>query len=99
MPRRARVSADIARKFAPSKAISPDVAGRSPMMHLSSVVLPMPLRPMRHVRDRFGTTRGASHSVWLPPYDWFSPLTVSTGSGSEVHVDDPRIGLHCLHVA
>ena len=33
---------------------SPDVAGSSPMMHLSSVVLPMPLRPMRQVREPGG---------------------------------------------
>ena len=38
-----------------SNAISPDVAGSSPMMHLSSVVLPIPLRPIRHVRDPSGT--------------------------------------------
>jgi hypothetical protein len=37
------------------------------MMHLSNVVLPMPLRPMRHVRDPAGTVRFTSHSVWLPP--------------------------------
>ena len=30
-------------------------AGSSPMMHLSSVVLPMPLRPIRHVREPCGT--------------------------------------------
>ena len=39
----------------PANEISPEVAGSSPMMHLSSVVLPMPLRPMRHVRDPAGT--------------------------------------------
>ena len=42
------------------------------MTHLSSVVLPMPLRPMRHVREPSGTVRSTSHSVWLPPYDWLS---------------------------
>ena len=37
------------------------------MMHLSSVVLPMPLRPMRQVQEPLGTSISISHSVWLPP--------------------------------
>ena len=56
-----------ARRSLPSNRISPDAAGSSPMMHLSSVVLPMPLRPIRHVRDPAGTSRLTSHKVWLPP--------------------------------
>ena len=30
-------------------------------MHLSSVVLPMPLRPIRQVREPAGTSRSTSH--------------------------------------
>ena len=55
------------RRSVPANDISPAVAGSSPMMHLSSVVLPMPLRPIRQVRDPFGTARSTSQSVWLPP--------------------------------
>ena len=62
----------------PPNDISPDEAGSRPMMHFSSVVLPMPLRPMRQVRDPAGTSRFTSHSVWLPPYDWLSAWTAST---------------------
>ena len=58
-------------------SISPDVTRSRPMMHLSSVVFPMPLRPIRHVREPAGTSRSTSHSVWLPPYDWLSALTAS----------------------
>ena len=39
------------------------------MMHFSRVVLPMPLRPMMHVRDPAGISSVTSQSVWLPPYD------------------------------
>ncbi|MNC90317.1 hypothetical protein D3C83_64010 [compost metagenome] len=46
-------------------------------MHFSRVVLPMPLRPMRHVREPGGTSRSTSHSVRLPPYDWLSAVTRS----------------------
>ena len=49
--------------------IVPESAGSSPMMHLSSVVLPMPFLPMRQVREPAGTSSATSHSVWLPPYD------------------------------
>ena len=38
----------------PSKVMPPELAGCSPMMHLSSVVLPMPLRPIRHMREPGG---------------------------------------------
>ena len=54
-------------EIGPPNDISADEAGSSPMMHLSSVVFPMPLRPMRQVRDPAGTARSTSHSVWLPP--------------------------------
>ncbi len=53
---------------APSNSIWPDATGSRPMMHFSSVVLPMPLRPIRHVREPTGTAMSMSHSVWLPPY-------------------------------
>ena len=39
------------------------------MTHFSKVVFPVPLRPMRHVREPCGTSRSTSHNVWLPPYD------------------------------
>ena len=77
MPSRARASAGSPVIVVPSNVISPDVTRSRPMMHLSSVVFPIPLRPMRQVREPFGTTRSTSHSVWLPPYDWLSALTAS----------------------
>src|SRR6185295_9603338 len=79
MPSRARLSADTRRRSVPPNRISPEVAGSRPMMHFSSVVLPMPLRPIRQVRDPSGTTRSTSQSVWLPPYDWLRAFRISTG--------------------
>ena len=36
-------------------------------MHLSSVVLPTPLRPMRQVHEPSGTVEIHVPQVWLPP--------------------------------
>ena len=45
----------------------PERAGSRPMITLSSVVLPTPLRPIRQTQPPAGTLSAASHSVWLPP--------------------------------
>ena len=54
------------------------------MTHLRSVVLPVPLRPIRQVREPFFTVRSMSHRMWLPPYDWFNRDTVSIDSGTKL---------------
>ena len=46
---------------------SPDVVACRPMMLLSSVDLPMPLRPISTVQEPCGTVMSTSHNVWLPP--------------------------------
>ena len=51
----------------PSNFKLPERDGRRPMITLSSVVLPTPLRPMRHTQLPAGTLSPTSHSVWLPP--------------------------------
>ena len=38
-----------------------------PMIERMVVVLPMPFRPMRHIRDPRGTSMSMSQRIWLPP--------------------------------
>ena len=52
---------------APSKRIAPERAGRRPARHLSSVVLPTPLRPRIAVTAPDGASNATSRSMWLPP--------------------------------
>src|SRR3982751_4092044 len=99
MPIRARASAGSGRRPAVLNVIVPESLRTRPMTHLSSVVLPVPLRPIRHVREPLRTSRSTSHSVWLPPYDWFKRVTVSTPSGSQVDVDHALVVLDLFHRA
>ncbi len=38
-------------------------------MHFNNVVLPIPLRPMRHVHDPVGTDMSTSHRMWRAPIE------------------------------
>jgi len=67
MPARARRSGDQRVMSAPSKVTRPPRAGKSPMIVLSTVVLPMPLRPMRQTTRPDGTSTSTSHSTCDSP--------------------------------
>src|SRR6188508_629501 len=100
MPRRARASAGSGRSPSFLNVIVPESLRTRPMTHLSSVVLPVPLRPIRQVREPSFTVRSISHRMWLPPYDWFNRDTVSIRTlSSEIHVDDVLVVLHLIHGA
>ncbi len=69
------------------------------MMHLSSVVLPMPLRPIRHMREPAGTVeihipQGVAAAVKL-----IEGLDRQHGSHSQIDFDHARIVLHFVHIA
>ena len=53
--------------LAPSHAIDPERIGKRPIRHLSSVVLPTPLRPSSVVQRPAGTSKPTSRRMWLPP--------------------------------
>ena len=87
------------RRSVPSNVISPDVAGSRPMMHFSSVVLPMPLRPIRQVREPCGTVEVDVPQRVAAAVRLVERLDRSAGSCAEIHLDDARIVLHLVHVA
>src|SRR5262245_24096343 len=86
----------------------PERDGRSPMMLLSRVVLPTPLRPMRHTTSPAGTSSETSHRIWLSPYATFRPLTSSMPASeerldvgrrpapAEIDFHDPVVLLHLV---
>jgi hypothetical protein len=51
----------------PSNDTVPARTGTTPIRHLSSVVLPTPLRPSKAVTLPAGTSKLTSRSVWLLP--------------------------------
>ena len=66
-PRRARACGGSVVMSAPSKRIAPERAGRRPVRHFSSVVLPTPLRPSSVVTAPDGASNATSRRMWLPP--------------------------------
>src|SRR5205809_718266 len=83
---------------APSSDTRPPRAGNRPMIVFNSVVLPTPLRPMRHTTLFAGTVRSTPHSTCDSPYAASTPSTVSMRllPLSEVDLEHARIGLHLV---
>src|SRR5262245_56073483 len=81
-------------RSAPSNAIRPERAGKSPMIVLSSVVFPTPLRPMRQTTPPAGTSRETSQRIWLSPYATLSPLISSMGTLGMGVAAAPQVDLH-----
>ena len=54
-------------RSAPANAIRPDVTGTSPMIDLSNVVFPTPLRPRTAVTSPGATSKETLRRMWLPP--------------------------------
>src|SRR5512144_2848951 len=94
MPRDMRSSVRRLARSAPSKAMRPERTGKSPMMLLSRVVFPTPLRPMRHTTPPAGTSSDTSHSTWLSPYATFNPEISSTAPSPALVPAAPEIDFH-----
>src|SRR5271169_2525355 len=99
MPRRARSSVGTALSEAPSNVTRPPRGRSSPMMLLSSVVLPTPLRPIRQTAPPLGTVRLTSRNTRPSPYEPLSCSSVSTIAlfPSEIDLDHARVALHQIH--
>src|SRR5207302_3763885 len=79
----------------------PDFGRSRPMMLLSSVVLPTPLRPMRQTTFPCFTSRSTSRRMSVSPYATCSCLMLSIGLPvvSEIYLNHLGIALHFLHGA
>src|SRR5262245_61189932 len=69
MPARARASGRLRVMSRPSNAILPPRGWSSPMMLLSSVALPTPLRPIRLTTSPGRTSISRSRRISVSPYD------------------------------
>src|SRR5262245_33871740 len=100
MPRAIRSSARLPVRSAPSKAILPERTGSRPMIVLSRVVLPTPLRPIRHTTPPAGTSSDTSQRIWLSPYATFKFLISSMGglaTAAQVDLHDSLVFLYLVH--
>src|SRR2546423_982789 len=64
-----------------------------PMMDLSVVVLPAPLRPSSVTTSPANTSKAAPCSTWDSPYQACSPSTASKGAPPGLSMADPEVGL------
>src|ERR1051326_3011590 len=93
MPARTRRSVGHLVMSTPSNTTRPPRAGIRPITVLSSVVLPTPLRPMRHTTLFAGTVRSTDQSTCDSPYAASRLSTVSMGllALAEVDLEDARL--------
>src|SRR6185369_208157 len=99
MPARARRSGDHVVMSAPSNVTRPPRTGKSPIVVLSRVVLPTPLRPIRQTSSPARTSRSTPQSTCDWPYATSRPLMDSIGPfalAPQVHLEDARIVLDLL---
>src|SRR5439155_4189695 len=78
----------------------PDRGGSRPIRLFSSVVLPTPLRPIRHTTSPAPTSRSTSRRTRLSPYDADSFSIRNIGFFpvlGQVHFDHPPVPLDLLH--
>src|SRR4051794_10100061 len=101
MPARARTSGAVRVRSRPSKRMRPDRGRSRPMMLLSSVVLPTPLRPMRQTSWPAPTSKSTPRKMSVSPYDTCSCSIWSIAFAvlAEVHLDHFRVALHFRHRA
>src|ERR1700730_18528093 len=99
MPWAARSSGRRPPRSAPSNVMRPARTGSRPMIDLSSVVLPTPLRPIRQTTPPSGTWRETSQSTWLSPYATSRPRISSIGFPAPAQIDlhHPVVLLHLFH--
>src|SRR5690606_5618809 len=85
----------------PSKTTEPAVAGSTPMIVFSRVVLPTPLRPITHTSRPGSTSSETSNSTRAEPYPAHNRSTDSIPGllprPAEIDRLDPRIGPHLVH--
>src|ERR1700726_988006 len=98
MPARARLSGLALVRSLCSKTIRPDRGRNSPMMHLRSVVLPTPLRPIRQTTSPGPTARSTSRTISVSPYatDSCSIRSIRFLVLSEINLDHPGVVLHLV---
>src|SRR6185436_11712369 len=94
MPRRAIRSAVSPIVSLPSNATDPARRPTIPMIDLSVVVLPAPLRPSRVTTSPACTCRSTPCRMWDSPYHACRPFTTSSVSG----IAFPQIGLDHLGI-
>src|SRR5438067_339772 len=83
----------------PSNMTRPPRAGKSPIVVLSKVVLPTPLRPMRQTSSPARTSRSTPQSTCDWPYATSRPLMDSIGllaPPSQIDLEDARVALDLL---
>src|SRR5439155_25458550 len=101
MPARARTSGLARVRSRPSNTMRPARGRNSPMMLLSSVVLPTPLRPIRHTTCPACTSRLTSRRISVSPYDTdrFSICIIDFAILSQIDFDHLGIALYLAHGA
>ncbi len=115
MPRSAMRFEDSAIVSAPSKAMEPSRRGTAPMIDLSVVVLPAPLRPSSVTTSPGATSKSTPCRMCDSPYQACKPRTASSGlpavrvaaglvaasgmTGTEVGLHHFRVGGHRRVVA
>src|SRR5437879_110492 len=98
MPARACTSGAARVRSLPLKSTRPARGRKSPMMLLSSVVLPTPLRPMRQTTSPGFTARSTSRRMRVSPYAVCSCSirSIALPVLSEINLNDLRVALHFL---
>src|SRR5437763_10878325 len=99
MPARARTSGVVLVRSLPSKRTRPERGLSRPMTLLSSVVLPTPLRPMRHTSCPGPTSRSTPRRISVSPYATCNCSIRSMGLSvlAEIDLDDLGVALDFLH--
>src|SRR5215470_8425918 len=98
MPSLATRYAASARISRPSKRIDPAIAGVSPMIERTVVVLPMPLRPISVTISPGAMVSEMPNSTWLSPYRVSIASTASSGSDMRHRLLLAEIGLPHLGI-
>src|SRR5262245_31403244 len=98
MPARARTSGRVRVRSLPSKRMRPERGWSKPMMLLSRVVFPTPLRPMRQTTSPADTCMSTWRRICVSPYDTESCSISSICLAILSQIDFDHFGI-ALHVA